>query len=358
MGELSAADIVSMIVHLGTREAYHYYRRKTKIRISHITRPEGPIKFTRWESHQDESRATSGAISANQLRTASSVFSRRPNYPIHFDRLFSGGGNSRSALETLLAHTPHFFICYPERTNVYTGRTDRNLKHIMWCPGATHPPGQIHTKDYQQIISEVELDLDFGNIGLASLALGQEFDSIETKKIHTQMQVALVRIGKALAFHTWIARNDRAITVAHTTLGELDGVIPSLDDVRILYNQESKKAASLIDCIWFSADFKYIPAVIEVEHTTGVAPGLTRMLKLKETVPSISATYTIVAPNDIRNRVVAEANNPAFRALRARYMAYSTVRELYGLIQRYRLSKSVDRTFIEPFMEPVVENEP
>ena len=226
----------------------------------------------------------------------------------------------------------------------------------MWCPADSHPLGEIKTTEYKQVISELELDIDFGNIAVTSEMLVEEFDTIETKKIHTQMQVALVRIGNALNFQTWIAKNDQSILVENKRLGELKGVIPSLDDVDILYDAESKRVASLIDCIWFSTDFKYIPAVLEIEHSTGVTSGLTRMLKFKETIPSVTMNYAIVAPNDIRNKVVSEANSAAFRNLRARYMAYSTIRELYGLIQRYTLSNVVERTFIEPFMENIVED--
>lgn len=353
---LRAADILTMIAELGTSRPYCYYKGRTTIRITDIVKPEGPIRFIRWDSHRPESSSAPGAISSKQLRTASVVFSRKPNYPIHFDRLFSGGGNSRSALETLLAHTPQFFICYPEKTDLYTGKTVRNLKHIMWCPGEDHPLGHIATKDYSQAISEVEIDMDFGSILITEGMPRSEFGSIETKKLHTQMQVALVRIGQALDLRTWVARNDRGILVERTSLGQLEGVIPSLDDVTILYDQESKRIASLIDCIWFSSDFKYIPAVIEVEHSTGVTSGLTRMLKLNQAMPSVAATYTIVAPDDVRNKVVSEANNAAFRALKTRYMPYSTVRELYGLIQRYRLAGLLQRTFVEPFMESVVED--
>ena len=353
---LSVSDIVDEIAELGTQKAYFYYSGKTKIRITEITEPEGPIRFVRWESQQLESKATPGGISNNQLGVIASVFSRRPNFPIHFDRLFSGGGNSRSALETLLACTPHFFICYPQKTNPYTGNTENNLKHLMWCPNEAHSLGEIVTKDYKQVISEVELDIDFGDIGITTGMLDEEFETIETKKIHTQMQVALVRIGCALDFRTWVAKNDRNIVVENTRLGELEGVIHSLDDVPILYDQESKKIASLIDCIWFSTNYKYIPAVIEIEHSTGVTSGMTRMLKFREAIPSVETKYAIVAPNDIRNKVVSEANSTAFRGLRTRYMAYSTVRELYGLIQRYKLSNVVQHTFIEPFMERIVED--
>jgi len=355
MRELNTAEIVSEIEKLGQYKSYFYYSKKTKIRITEVTKPEGPIRFVRWDSRKLEKSGNSGGISINQLGMVASTFSRKPNYPIQFDRLFSGGGNSRSALETLLAYTPHFFICYPERTNTYTGNIEKGLKHIMWCPDDAHPFGEMVTKEYQQVISEVELDIDFGNIGVTTGMLGDEFDTIEAKRTHTQMQIALIKIGNALDFRTWIAKNDRAIIVENNRLGEIEGVIQSLDDVRILYNTESKKVASLIDCIWFSEDFRYIPAVVEIEHSTGVTPGLTRMLKFKEAVPSITTTYAIVAPNNIRDKVISEVNNAAFRMLKARYMPYSTVRELYGLIQRYSLSKVVERTFIEPFMEKVVK---
>jgi type II restriction enzyme len=345
-----------MIAQLGTYKAYDYYRKRTKLRITEITKPDGPIKFIRWDSQQSESNATPGGISVNQLGTVASVFSRSPNYPIHFDRLFSGGGNSRSALETLLACTPNFFISYPQKTNPYTGATEDKLKHIMWCPGEAHRIGEIETKEYKQVISEVELDIDFGDIGVTPGMLSAEFDTIEAKKIHTQMQVALIRIGNALDFKTLIAKNDRSIPVENKHLGELEGVIQSLDEVRILYNEDSKKMASFIDCIWFSNDFKYMPAIIEIEHSTGVTSGLTRMLKFKEAIPALTTNYTVVAPNDMRNKVVSEANSTPFRILRTRYMAYSTVRELYGLIQRYKLSNVVQRTFIEPFLENIVED--
>lgn len=352
MRTLKTPDLVAMISQLGIAETYEYFSEKGRLQITDITKPEGPIKFTRWNMHDKESK---GSVSINQLNTIAVAFSKRPNYPIQLDRLFSGGGNSRSALETLLAYTPKFFICYPQKSNPYTGTIEKRIKHIMWCPEDKHPLGEIAEKDFQQVISEVELDADFGNINITPDMLTEELDSIEAKKVHTQMQVALVRIGGALNFHTWIARNDRAIPVGDTTLGDLPGVIPSLDSVKLLFENESKKIASWIDCIWFSDDYRYIPAVIEVEHTTGVTSGLIRMLQFREVVPALQMNYAIVAPNELRNRVVSEANSGLFRSLDARYIPYSTIRVLYGLIKTYNLSNVVQRSFIEPFMERVVE---
>ncbi len=353
--KLTAADLVNAIAQLGTQNSYEYYKGRTNIRITDIKKPEGPISFVRWDSRASAATASKGRVSTNQLATVAYVFSRRPNYPIHFDRLFSGGGNSRAALETLLGLTPHFFICYPQRVHSYTGEIEQNLKHIMWCPEDEHPLGELKRIDCDQMISEIELGVEFSDIRLPSSVLSDEFDTIEAKKTHTQMQVALLDIGNALGFRTWIAKNDRSILVGGKQLGKMDGVIQSLEDVPILYNSESRQAASLVDCIWFSRDFKHIPAVMEVEHSTGVTSGLTRMAKLMSEIPSITAKFTVVAPDALRNKVVTEANSLHFRPLNARFMPYSTVRELYGLIKRYALSNVVERNFIEPFMETVVE---
>lgn len=358
MKRLTAADIVNLIRELverfGEQLVYEYVSGRSRLRIETIEEPEGPISFVNVD---DEGKETSSrSISRRMIAKMALICSGKPDYPLHIDRIYSAGGNARSAFETLLVHTPHFFMCYPERVDVYTGEILTNLKHIMWCPDEEHSWGEIAQKEYNEVIAEVELGVDFGQITVTRAHLGKEFDSIEAKTTHTQMQVALVEIGNALNFRTWIAKNDRSIQVRNARLGDLDGVIPSLDDVKIFYKKEIKKAALLIDCIWFADEDDRIPAVIEVEHSTGVTSGLTRMLKLRETFPAISTTFTIVAPDRLRNKVVSEANQGIYRALNARFMPYSTVRELYGLIQRYALSGIVDYRFIDPFMERIIED--
>ncbi len=350
MIKLKASDLVKAIADLDLSKTYKYFSDRNQIRLVEIVEPEGPIRFSRIGLRGDPQ-----SISIQKIGTAASVFAGKPNFPIHFDRLFSGGGNDRSALETLLAHTPHFFICYPQRTNPYTGILERTQKHIMWCPDDRHDLGVIEEKPFEQVISEFEFDTSFGNVHVTPEMLDEEFDTIAAKKTHTQIQVALVKIGNALNFWSYIAKNDQSILIGSVPLGSLEGVIPSLEKVPILYKADSKRSASLIDCIWFTQDLDFIPAVVEVEHSTEVTSGLTRMLKFKETVPAINMTFTIVAPDELRSKVVAEANNKAFRILSARFMPYTTVRFLYGLVQKYDLAGVVERKFIEPFMEKIVD---
>jgi type II restriction enzyme len=351
--KLTASFLVEQISRLDPNTIYNYVSGRSRLKITGVEKPEGPISFV--NINPDGSNGREGHVSRQQLAKMALVCSSKPNYPLHIDRIFSAGGNSRSALETLLAHTPHFFICYPERTDAYTGETLKNLKHIMWCPDDQHEWDSVSVKEYSDVITEVELGIDFGNIRIAEADLTADVDNIEAKRTHTQMQVAPVAIGRALNFRTWVARNDRSILVGDGKLGELEGVIQSLETVQIFYKQEIKDAAALVDCIWFTEDGDRVPAVIEVEHSTGVTSGLTRMLKLRETFPAISTTFTIVAPNQLRSKVVTESNQKVFRELQARYMPYTTVRELYGLIQRYSLKDVGDHRFIYPFMEQVME---
>jgi hypothetical protein len=117
MNKLKVTDIVEAITNLGRDKDYQYYAVHTKLQIIDICELEGPIKFRRWKTSESEYESTEGGISTNQLATITSIFSRKPNCPIQFDRLFSGGGNSRSAFETMLVLTPHFIICYPQKSN-------------------------------------------------------------------------------------------------------------------------------------------------------------------------------------------------------------------------------------------------
>lgn len=356
MPKLEARDLINSIAKLGTQQAYKYFSGRGLIRVTDITHPEGPISFVRWASRSTEADANSGSISVNKIATAASVFANRPNYPIHFDRLYSAGGNDRAALETLLANTPHFFICYPQRTNPYTGITQESpLKHLMWCPEKEHPWGETKKETYNQVITDFELEVNFSDINIAQSMLGQEFESIEAKRTHTQIQIALIEIGRALDCNIWIAANDRSIPVKDTTLGGLPGVVQSLDEINMLYTPALKKAASLIDCIWFSQELDFISAVIEVEHSTGVMSGLERMLSFKNLIRNLSTNFVIVASDDQRNKVVKEVSKPHFRDLKAKFLPYSNIRVLYGLIQHYALSKVVDYNFINPFMEQIAE---
>jgi type II restriction enzyme len=91
--------------------------------------------------------------------------------------------------------------------------------------------------------------------------------------------------------------------------------------------------------------------VIEIEHTTGVTPGLTRMLGFKDRAPNVHSKYVIAAPDEDRERVMTEIGRPQFISLSSAFMPYSAVEELHGLVQHRRLRGHVNDDFIEAFLE-------
>lgn len=91
MPKLKTADLVNSIAQLGTQRAYGYYSGNTKIRITDIAKPEGPIKFVRWDSRKSEADATTGSISINQLTILmpSSLFAENLSFRYFYEAVTS-----------------------------------------------------------------------------------------------------------------------------------------------------------------------------------------------------------------------------------------------------------------------------
>ena len=101
-------------------------------------------------------------------------------------------------------------------------------------------------------------------------------------------------------------------------------------------------------------EWKTHARVIEVEHTTGVVTGLSRMKNFQDKAPNVFTRWVIAAADEDREKVLKECNKPQFQSLRAQYLPYSAVDELYSLCQRRKI-KSVTDEFLDCFMEPCLK---
>jgi len=186
---------------------------------------------------------------------------------------------------------------------------------------------------------------------LPSVMEGAGID-VNTKRRHAQIQIALYLIGLHLGFRTWIAQNDKGIIYNEKPLIEQKGIVKTLQDEPMVYPHNGAVQAGLfIDCIWFQ-NHKLMPAIMEVEHSTGVQSGLLRMLNFYEKLPRFQTRYVIVAPDDDRQHVIKEARKDIFKQLNALYFPYSAVEELYYLCKKRNLNgQSVTEEFLDCFME-------
>jgi len=357
MQKLTASNIVSYIDHLDKNTAYSYINSKNKgqIRVTSVDHPEGPIRIKRWIPGKGETYSTAKeeSISIEMIWRVANAFSI--GKPINFDRVLGGSYNTRSVLEALLAHTPQFYFCYPGRMENLGGLStiQRGHKHLIWLPEKPHALGILQKHDSDIIISEVpQSDAYYDTLATPSDS-SPEID-IDIKRRHAQIQIALYFIGKQLNFRTWIAQNDKGILYNNKKIGEFEGVISRLQDERLLTAyQDAAHAALLIDCIWFK-NGSLMPAVMEVEHSTGVTSGLTRMKNFKDKfIPLQNVRYVIVASDEDREKVFREATKPQFKDLDTKYFPYSAVEELYALCQRRKI-KGVTEEFLDCYMESVL----
>lgn len=357
MERLTASNIVSFINQLDKQVAYSYVNPKTKglIQVTGVDLPEGPIRIKRWNPSKGESAASKKeeSISSELIWRVANAFT--PSQPINIDRVLGASYNTRSVLESLIAHTPQFYFAYPGRIENKGGisKIQRGHKHLMWMPDAPHRLGILQEMKTDIVISEMpHIDAVYESLVLPDSMPAPDFN-IDIQRRHAQIQIALYFIGKQLNFRTWIAQNDKGIVYDNKKLGEYEGVIPSLKEERLLSAyDEAVRAALLIDCIWFK-NGKLMPAVMEVEHSTGVTSGLSRMKNFQDKFPPFPTRYVIVAPDEDRDKVIREASKPQFNSLDTRFFPYSAVEELYALCQRRKI-KGVTEEFLDCYMEPIL----
>lgn len=224
----------------------------------------------------------------------------------------------------------------------------RGHKHLIWCPNEPHSPGILEERDVEIVISEIPTQVFYESITLPDTA--DKTLDIDILRRHAQIQVALFLIGNQLNYRTWIAQNDKGLLYQQKRICEYPGAISDLRDERLLQAfDEAIQAALLIDCIWFK-NGKLMPAVMEVEHSTGVRSGLLRMKKFKDHLPPFPSRWVIVAPDSDRDRVLRECQAPQFKDLDPKFFPYSAVEELYALCSKRKI-KGISEDFLDCFME-------
>jgi len=352
--KVTASDLVRAINQLPKNQDYNYINPSTtgKIIIDDVVLPEGPVYIRRYNPTSGDPRAAArrASISTEMIwRVANAI---RLNVPVNIDRVLGASYNTRSVLETLLAHTPQFYFCYPGRIESISASTTVRVghKHLMWLPDRPHAPRTTARTNTEIVISEIPTaEAVYEAVVLPERETETGID-IAVARRHAQIQIALVEIGKQLGFRTWVAQNDRGIIYDEQPIAEMDSVIARLEDENLLaaFN-EAQRAARLIDCIWFK-NGRLMPAVIEVEHSTGVRSGLTRMKTFQDALPPYPTRWVIAAPDEDREKVLRECSTPQFRSLKPLFFPYSGIEELYSLCQRRKI-RGVTDEFLDCYME-------
>lgn len=130
---------------------------------------------------------------------------------------------------------------------------------------------------------------------------------------HTQMQYLLIKMGRSLGYHVYVARNDRHRSCEGQLFSLL--TVPALPSFDAEVAQEVRDTISLIDVIWLDVQTGEIVSAFEVEKSTSIYSGILRLEDLARSLPSGSCAchLYLVAPNSREKEVMAQLARPAFK---------------------------------------------
>ena len=187
-----------------------------------------------------------------------------------------------------------------------------------------------------------------------------EAELVELKRestAHTEVQWLLLKLGSDMGLDVWAARNDRGREHAGRRFDDLPRFRHELPRQ---FDPVTSRTVELIDVLWLQKNS--IEAAFEIESTTSIYSGLLRMADLIALQPNLKIPLFIVAPDERRDRVIAEVNRPVFRRLDpamsevCQFLSFSALRA--GIAQVTPLVHRVDPAIIRDWAEPIGVEEP
>mgnify|MGYP001199835493 CR=1 FL=1 len=319
---------------------------QTELIVKDIVLPYGPITYIRRKKGQHWRSCKIETISEAIVRRVAAQI--EPEKAFSIDAILNGTGNNRSVFEAIIAHTPQFYICHPGKH--LNGVTDQR-KHLYWNPNKPHQAGVIaETNEILGIITSPRQNFTL-------TTHGHPAPNFNRLRPHHQKQVQAFEIGAALTWSVWIAENDHDIRLGRTRLAQHPQAIRHLTQVPIIKSSpEAIKAARHLDVMFVRND-GYIPAIIEIEHSTGISSGLTRMNNFRHSMSGVYAnqgqggtSFIICAEDEKAEEVKAKATRQ-FDTMAPRFLPYSRLELLWQLCRDNRQGALKDNLF-EIFSEP------
>ncbi|HEY6333571.1 MAG TPA: hypothetical protein VI756_29895, partial [Blastocatellia bacterium] len=140
-------------------------------------------------------------------------------------------------------------------------------------------------------------------------------------RMHSRIQWALIRLGRAEGCSIWVPPNDRCLTFNREPFAS--------DTVERLpkfgFDENTRRIVQNIDVLWLSHNV--ISKAFEVESTTSIYSGLLRLNDLVLAQPNNQISLYIVAAQSKRDRVRNQLLRPSFRQLvtRCRFIDFESI---------------------------------
>lgn len=158
---------------------------------------------------------------------------------------------------------------------------------------------------------------------------------------HTQIQHVLIRIGRALGYDVFVARNDRHRSCHGDDFSTL--TLPALPSLNL--PQEVRQTVELIDVIWFGKGTGELACAFEVEQSTSIYSGILRMKDLALSLADQRSHFYLVAPEAREREVIAQMVRPALyseqKAFQLGYLPAGELKRQCDSVCRFGTDRSV-----------------
>lgn len=124
---------------------------------------------------------------------------------------------------------------------------------------------------------------------------------------HTQVQHALIKIGRALNYDVFVARNDQHRICCGDDFSLM--TTPRLPALGV--TPEVLDTVELIDVIWLKRGEPQVVCAFEIEHSTSIYSGILRMKDLACSLAEEAGHFYLVAPKSREREVAAQMARPA-----------------------------------------------
>jgi len=223
---------------------------------------------------------------------------------------------------------------------------------------ARKPFFKAQSKHGKRTVTTVVSVPDVDESTRADLAESAEAETAAAGTRHTEIQHALLRLGRDMGFDVWVARNDRSKIWNGAALGLLPGMV---DRLPTQFNEATNRTIELIDVLWLKGNS--IIAAFEIESTTSVYSGLLRMSDLLALQPNLSISLFLVAPDERRDKVESELMRPTFKlrekplASMCGFLGFDFLTAKLKTIQNLGLVSSLKPDFLQKTAEYFTEDE-
>ena len=164
---------------------------------------------------------------------------------------------------------------------------------------------------------------------------------------HTQIQYLLIKIGRALNYDVFVARNDRHRSYDGQSFALL--TIPALPPVD--WPSEVMDTTGLIDVLWLKPGANEIVSAFEIEKSTSIYSGILRMEDLARSIPECTCHFYLVAPNRREKEVIAQLMRPAFRNdladIRLAFIPFDSLRDHCDALCKFGEDHTILRKIVQ-----------